>query len=117
MNEDYFPLFLDKLKCRDELLSLTLSNVPLSSNSLRALIQRAKVLKELALINIKFLETPLEDFLLDFGEEPTCIQHLSLIKMNLNGSHLTLLKTIITANHKLENLNLSSNSFTPNTIY
>ena len=107
LDDVYFPLFLDKLRYRPELQSITLSNISLGEKSSKALIHRAQSLQALALVNIKLHQTPIAEFLLDFGEEPTSLQRLALVEMNLNGSHLNLLKTIITINHKLDDLNLS----------
>lgn len=107
LDEICFPLLLDKLRYRPELQSITLSNISLGAKSSKALIHRAQSLQALALVNIKLYQTPIADFLLDFGEEPTSLQRLAFVEMNLNGSHLSLLKTIITINHKLDDLNLS----------
>jgi len=107
LDEVYFPLFLDKLRCRPELQSVTLSNLSLGAKSSKALIHRAKSLKALSLVNIKLYQTPIADFLLDFGEHPTSLQRLALVEMNLNGHHLALLKNIIMINPKLDDLNLA----------
>lgn len=112
LDEVYFPLFLDKLRYRPELQSVTLSNLSLGAKSSKALIHRSKSLKALALVNIKLYQIPIADFLLDFGEDPTSLQRLALVEMNLNGSHLALLKNIIKINHKLDDLNLAQNAFT-----
>ena len=117
LDEFYFPLFLDKLRYRPELQSVTLSNLSLGAKSSKALIHRSKSLKALALVNIKLYQIPIADFLLDFGENPTSLQRLALVEMNLSGRYIKELKKIIDINPKLDDLNLARNAFTKASLF